>query len=340
MEGIFGAKPPLPGQFTSDSPILALLREPSYEIAGVPRVETYRGVVDDERDPSPPRQRDLESIVFGTRQSESHWRLRRLRLRGPTPPEVWHVDIENERHCARFRSFTIAQHHDNRLFAFETETGKTVWNESCAASLFARPTLIGESVVRCGLSDGSVIDVDFDSCTTVARHRPGRAGALRAGAPLPPKTFHTLTKLSLAGIDYWLRDSVLWSSSARVAEVDVYRPTQFVFATATDVLVGLARSTGADHLLAVGFLDPASLQPRAVVPVGSSDSLAFASATSVDEFVIVSANTLVEGGVRLPATIIIDTRTRAIAACLIDHRAATLSGVWDVEGALVYRGKV
>jgi hypothetical protein len=340
VEPLFGTlNSALPGHFTIDSPILALLREPVYEIAPQPSVETYRGVVDQR--PSVPRShRDLQAIVIGTRQTEEYGRLHCLDIREPTPREVWHVDVENENVCARFQQFTIAQHPDGRLFAFDTESGKTVWHERCASALFARPTLVGDTVVRCGLTDGRIIDVDLRALRTVAQHSPRDAGALRAGTALPPINVHRRTKLSHGGIDYWLRGTALWSSTARVTEVGEYRPSQFVAAAGADILVGLRREERAEHALAVGFLDGATLQPRAVVEIGSSDTPAFDTVARVDDYFVIAASTLTERGRKIPSTTIVDMRTASIAARLVDHRAAALSEGWDADGRSFFRGKI
>lgn len=320
------------------STLVAIRRTPS-----APRIveefvpDGYRGTVF-AAEPEPSVAPAIESVIFTTFPDEETAGLCRVDFHGGLAAMRWSVDVH--RGCAKERLF--ARRGDVFFFprpvsglqAISLTDGRLVWSDGTRATLATSPRLLDNGVVRCGMTDGTVIDVDLESTRTVARvDASKRAGALWGGRSLALADHTAVNSVWLEEIQFQLVDGELRGRGKPAA-----RPAGFVVSPpilihGRSVVAWMTRARRDTTDVAVGFFDSKTLACEELVEVSGSRDGSCLSALVVDD--VLCARVLADD----VTTLLVDLRTRAIVGVL-HHHTSDRSGILSAEGDCIFSGRL
>lgn len=304
--------------------------------------EGYRGTM--RSISSPPTKSDIESITFltsgtqvdqyGLQQFETAT-IRNVFFYEGAAHVGWSLDVHRwcpaERLYARRGGVLLVPDPIAGLRAVSLEDGRTLWWENCASTLAVPPRLLDDGLVRCGLNDGGVIDIDLAGLRTVARFAAvSRPGALRAGRSLEQTDVSKQASVWLDDVEFTLRGGRLHGRGKLADPVAGYDVAPPIFLDGNSVVAWMI-GRGSD--VAIGFFDGKTLTLEDRVEVTGVDDGACLGAHVIDSFLCarVAASDV--------ATLLIDLRTRTLAAVL-HHHESNRSGVLSSSGAALFRGAV
>ncbi len=297
----------------------------------------YRGTVR-AAEPEPVSTSAIESLIFTTFGEEETAGLRRVDFYGGLAATRWSVDVH--RGCAIDRLFArrgdvlLLSQPVSGLRAIALADGREVWSETTNATLAMSPRLLDSGEVRCGMTDGTVIDVDLEQARTVARFDASkRAGALRGGRSLERADHATRDSVWLEGVQFQLMDGELRGRGKPAARPAGYVVSPPLLIHGRSVVAWMTRSRRDTTGVAVGFFDTRTLACEELVEVSGSRDGRCLSAFVVDD--VLCARVLADD----VTTLLVDLRTRTVVGVLHPH-TSDKSGILSSDGEGIFSGRL
>lgn len=297
----------------------------------------YRGTVR-AAEPEPLAPSAIESLIFTTFADEETAGLCRVDFYGGLPVMRWSVDVH--RGCARERLFArrgdvlLLPRPVSGLQAITLTDGRIVWTDPTSATFATSPRLLDSGAVRCGMTDGTVIDVELEAARTVARFDASkRAGALRGGRSLALVDHTTYDSVWLEEIQFQLIDGELRGRGKLAA-----RPAGFVVSPpllihGRSVVAWMTQARRDTTDVALGFFNTKTLACEALVEVSGSRDGRCLSAFVVDD--VLCARVLADD----VTTLLVDLRTRCVVGVL-HHHTSDKSGILSSDGDCIFSGRL
>lgn len=307
--------------------------------ASSPVVETfvpdgYRGTMRADPPASTPT-RDIECITFTTEDEDESSSIRNVFFDAGVASVGWSVEVHRwcvaERLFARRGDMLLVPQPLSGLQAISLVDGRTLWREDCGSTLAMPPRLLDDGSVRCGLNDGSVIDVDLRELRTLSRFDPTeRPGSVRAGRSLEVIDFARQREVWLESVHFEVRDGDLWGRGKVGRCPPGYEVAAPIFVDGQSIVAWLTHYNGS---IAIAFFDGKTLGLEDCVELGGADDGQCLGAYVVDSFLCARV------AAQKVATILVDLRTRTLAGVLHDW-TSDKSGVLGASGETIYRGPV